>query len=491
MRSKVDAARNVQLRQDEYLKLDATAMANAVKRGEIEASDLLAAAIERCDAVNPKINAVVMRHDDRAADFLAARQDRGQERTGLLAGVPMLIKDLNTYVSGTATSNGCSFFENAPMAHRSSTLVERYEAAGMTVFGKTASPEFGLTATTESRLWGRTANPWKLTASAGGSSGGAAAAVAAGIIPAAHATDGGGSIRIPASFCGLFGMKPTRYRIPQGPDQFEGWLGASASHVVSRSVRDSALIMDASHGREKGSPYWTAPQDRPFVEEVERDPASLRVAIIADSMTGMPVAPDILRVLDSSIKLLLSLGHEVTSIQLPLDPQKLFGAHGAATGTALVKAIRDREQVLGRAVDEGDLEPISYQLFRNAQTIDGERLYRARLTFESVSRQMEDICERYDVILSPVTATLAAPLGELSLDRPYEDYVNGMMGCASFTVVANVSGQPAMSVPLGWSEAGMPIGMMFTAGLGREGLLFQLAGQLERVKPWGSRYPSP
>lgn len=477
------------LLQSDYLRLDATDMAGAVRRGELSPDDLLSAAMIRCDAVNPKINAVVMRHDEYARASLETRRKNGREREGALAGVPMLIKDLNTYVAGTSTSNGCAFFKEAPPAQRSSTLVERYEAAGMVVFGKTASPEFGLTATTESRLWGKTHNPWNLSMSAGGSSGGAAAAVAAGILPVAHATDGGGSIRIPASLCGVFGMKPTRYRTPHGPDHFEGSFGASAAHVVSRSVRDSALTLDISHGHEKGSPYWTAPQERSFVSEVGRDPKRLRIALVDESLTGMALDPAIRQVLDDSVKLLLSLGHEIEAVHLPIDAQQLFGAHGAALGTAFLTALRDREQALGRLLGESDLEPISRHILGNVQKISGEGLFRARQSFETISLLMEEVCERYDVILSPVTARLTSPLGVLGLDQPYDDYVQGMMGCASFTVVANVSGQPAMSVPLGWSDTGLPIGMMFTAGLGREGLLFQLAGQLERTRPWASRYP--
>ena len=250
-----------QLTPSDYLQLDATAMAAAVKTGELSPYTLLMAAQARCDAVNPQVNAVNMRHDSHAQERLKARRDAGTERSGALAGVPMLLKDLNTYLRGTVTTNGSRMLADAPPATFDSTVVQRYEAAGMLIFGKTASPEFGLTTTTESSLWGQTRNPWDLAHSAGGSSGGAAAAVAAGIVPAAHATDGGGSIRIPASYCGVFGLKPTRYRNPQGPNTFEGWFGASCGHVVSRSVRDSALLLDVSHGHEKGSTYWLAPQD--------------------------------------------------------------------------------------------------------------------------------------------------------------------------------------------------------------------------------------
>lgn len=267
-----------QLSAADYLSLDATAMAEAVRCGELSGQALLHGAQARCDAVNPQINAVNMRHDDHAATILQARRATGTERSGLLAGVPMLLKDLNTHLRGTVTSNGSRLLADAPPATFDSTIVQRYQDAGMLIFGKTASPEFGLSTTTESSLWGQTRNPWNLAHSAGGSSGGAAAAVAAGIVPVAHATDGGGSIRIPASYCGVFGLKPTRYRNPQGPQAFEGWFGASCGHVVSRSVRDSALLLDASHGHEYGSPYWLAPQTGSFSEAVGRAPVRCALA---------------------------------------------------------------------------------------------------------------------------------------------------------------------------------------------------------------------
>lgn len=475
------------LSQDEYAALDATAMAEQVRRGAISPAELLAAALARCDAVNPKVNAVVMRHDDYARQLIAAREGKGISREGALAGVPFLIKDLNTYLVGTSTSNGSNFFKDAQPAKLTSTLIARYEAAGVVSFGKTAVPEFGLTTTTESQLWGQTRNPWNLAHSAGGSSGGAAAAVAAGIIPAAHATDGGGSIRIPASYCGLFGMKPSRYRTPAGPGRFEGWFGASVAHVVSRSVRDSALLLDVGQGREPGSPYWLPPMERPFAEEVGREPGKLRVALIDQSMTGLPLDADIRRVLDDTIKLLLSLGHEVETIKLPVHPMQVFGAHGTVTGTALLSAIRDREKLLGREAGASDLEMVTHKVLSTAQGVSGETLYRARQSFEQVSMAMEEVFQKYDVILSPVTATLTPELGKLSLAQPYETYAMNAMGSAGFTVVANVSGQPAMSVPLGQSTSGLPVGMMFTASLGGEGLLYRLAGQLEQAQPWQGR----
>ena len=475
------------LTQDDYLALDATAMAGAVRNGELCAHALLRAAQARCDAVNPQVNAVNMRHDFHALEQLKARRDAGTEHVGALAGVPMLLKDLNTYLRGTVTTNGSRMLADAPPATFDSTIVQRYEAAGLLIFGKTASPEFGLTTTTESSLWGQTRNPWNLAHSAGGSSGGAAAAVAAGIVPVAHATDGGGSIRIPASYCGVFGLKPTRYRNPQGPNTFEGWFGASCGHVVSRSVRDCALLLDVSHGHEKGSTYWLAPQATSFSEAVMRTPKSLRIGLIEPAMTGLELDPDIRTVLHTTVELLLRLGHHVDIATLPVDPQQVYGAHGAVGAAALLAAVRDRETVLGRALQDDELEPVSRYIANNATSATAESLYRARRSFELIGSQMEHLFDDYDVLLSPVTSQLTPTLGGASLSNDYEQYIQGIIGSIGYTVLANVSGQPSMSVPLGTSRSGLPIGMMFTAALCREDLLFQLAGQLELASPWADR----
>lgn len=472
------------LSQADYLSLDATAMAEGVRNGALAPEALLRAALERCDQLDPHVNAVVMRHDEIAFARLRARQVNGTERQGALAGVPMLLKDLNTWLAGTVTTNGSRLLADTPPAGANSTLVERYLDAGMLVFGKTASPEFGMTTTTESSQWGRTANPWNLAFSAGGSSGGAAAAVAAGIVPVAHATDGGGSIRIPASYCGVFGMKPTRYRNPQGPTSFEGWFGASCGHVVSRSVRDSALLLDVSHGHERGSPYWLAEPQRPFSAEVLRTPGALRIGVVSADMTGMPLHPEIETVLEQTVELLRQLGHQVRPLTLPVDPQRLYAAHGTTSGVSLLAAVRDREAALGHPMPAHALEPVTRRVLEQATQASAEQLYRARRDFEAIGLQMDMLFDDIDLILSPVTGQLTPPLGWVSLQNSYEDYIQHIVGSIGFTVLANVSGQPAMSVPLGMSREGLPIGMMFGAAHCQEGLLFQLAGQLEQHRPW-------
>ncbi|MFJ4396855.1 amidase [Pseudomonas sp. NPDC089396] len=475
------------LSASDYQAMDAWAMVKGLQAGQFSAEELLAAAIARCEQVNPKLNAVNMRHDEYARALLAARRKAGTLDQGTLAGVPILLKDLNTYLQGTPTSNGSRLFKDAPPARVTSTLVSRFEAAGAVPFGKTTSPEFGLTTTTESLLWGQTRNPWNLAMSAGGSSGGSCAAVAAGIVAVAHATDGGGSIRIPASYCGVVGLKPSRYRTPSGPLRLEGGFGASVANVVSRSVRDTALFLDAGQGHEPGSPYWASPLQRPYVDELGRDPGRLRVGLVRDSMTGAPLQPAVAKVLEQTLQQLLRLGHEIDEVRLPVQPQQLFGSHGAAMGNALLAMVNDREKALGRALGPQDLELITFGVLERAGKVSGEGVVRARQSFEDISMAMEQQFERFDVLLSPVTSSLTPALGELSLNQPYESYAQKAMGSAGFTVLANVSGQPAISLPLGMSDDGLPIGMMFTARLGGEDLLIRLAAQLEQDRPWAAR----
>lgn len=481
-------ARAAGLSTSDYLAMDAWAMSQAIRSGDLIAEDLLAAALARYNEVNPKVNAVNMLHEDYARKLLAQRRASGSHRQGALAGVPLLFKDLNTSLQGTITSNGSRMFKDSPPAARTSTLISRYEQAGAVPFGKTASPEFGLTTTTESLAWGQTRNPWNLAMSAGGSSGGSAAAVAAGIVPVAHATDGGGSIRIPASYCGVVGLKPSRYRTPSGPLHFEGSFGASVANVVSRTVRDTALFLDAGQGHEAGSAYWCAPLVRPYVEELLREPGKLRVAVVRQSLTGAPLEQAIAATLEQTIKQLLALGHEIEELVLNVDPRQLFGAHGLVLGTALRAQIHDREQVLGRAATAQDLEKITLVNLERSKGTSGEDLYRARQSFENIGATMEQYFERFDVILSPVTGSLTPKLGLLSLDQPWDSYAHHAMGSAGFTVIANVSGQPAISLPLGQSDEGLPVGMMFTARLGGEDVLVRLASQLEQAHPWAARH---
>jgi len=467
----------------DYSRHDATGLAELVRKGEVSAAELLETAIARRDAVDPIINAVVQRHDELARAALATGLPAGP-----LRGVPFLLKDLGVTLAGTVTTNGSNFFRDA-RAPQDSTLVQRYRAAGLVIFGKTASPEFGQTATTESRLWGATRNPWQREHSSGGSSGGAAAAVAAGIVPAAHASDGGGSIRIPAAHCGLFGLKTSRGRLPFGPAAIESWMGLSTQHVITRSVRDSALLLDVSQGPEAGSRIVPPVGDASYAAALGKPVDRLRIAIWDSHLFGQPVHADCKAALDRAARLCESLGHVLEPVTLQLPVQEMFGAMGVVTGTGMLTSIHDREQQLGRPVTEQDIESINWHHYQAARRRSAEDLYRARASFDRVGRILDEFLTRYDMVLSPVTAVPPPRLGELSLDQPYERFVAAAINASPFTAVWNMGGQPAMSVPLHWNDAGLPIGVQFAGRFGDEATLLRLAAQLEQAAPWAGRRP--
>lgn len=477
-------ARAKGLTQAEYAANDALGLAELMRGGAVSPLEVLEAAVSRAEAINPVINAVVLKHYDLARAALAQGKPSGP-----FGGVPMLLKDLGISFKNTITSNGSVFFRDA-VADHDSTLVDRYRRAGLNIFGKTASPEFGQTATTESRLWGMTRNPWSLEHSAGGSSGGAAAAVAAGILPAAHASDGGGSIRIPASHCGLFGLKPSRGRIPFGPGRLEGWMGLSIMHAITRSVRDSAALLDVGQGPETGSRVVPPTGDVSFLAGHRRPPPKLRIALWDTHLFGLPVHADCKEAVAKTARLCESLGHAVEPAAPKLPVQDMFGAMGVMTGTGMLITLRDREKQLGREVTEADIEPINWHHYQAARKRSAEDVYRARATFDRVGEILDDFLSRYDMVLSPVTAVPPPRLGELSLDQPYDKFVPPAMNASPFTALWNMGGHPAMSVPLHWTAENLPIGSQFATRFGDEMMLLRLAAQLETAAPWANRRPS-
>jgi Asp-tRNA(Asn)/Glu-tRNA(Gln) amidotransferase A subunit family amidase len=474
------------LSQADYAKLDAVGLADLIQRKQISPADAIKAAITRAEQVNPAINAVVLTYYEQARD--AARSGLP---AGPLHGVPMLLKDLGTVMKGTVTTDGSRLSRNAAPADHDTTLVQRYRAAGLNIFGKTASPEFGATSTTESLLWGQTHNPWNTRYSSGGSSGGAAAAVAAGILPAAHASDGGGSIRIPASHCGLFGLKPSRGRNPGGPDAIEGWMGLSVSHAITRSVRDSALLLDVSAGPEAGSRVIPATPAGGFLAALATPPQPLRIALVDANPFGLPIDPECTAAVAKTAKLCEQLGHHVEPAKLNLPVESMMTALGALTGSGTLVRIREREHALGRAATQDDLEPITWLNYQNAQKYTAAQLYEARGTADQIGRLFDAMLTQYDIILSPVTAGPPPLLGALSLNQPYEDFVKHAVVSSSFTSMYNQAGLPAMSVPLHWTtEGNLPIGSMFAGRFGAEATLLQLAAQLEQVAPWYDHRPT-
>jgi Asp-tRNA(Asn)/Glu-tRNA(Gln) amidotransferase A subunit family amidase len=468
----------------EYRRYDALGLAELVRRGDASPQQLLDLAIARTEAIDPQINAVVARHDD-----LARQAIRNGLPEGPFKGVPYLLKDLGIALAGTVTTDGSRFFADVVYDH-DSTLVERYQAAGLVIFGKTHSPEFGGSPSSESRLFGATHNPWNPALSAGGSSGGSAAAVAAGIVPAAHASDGGGSIRIPASCCGLFGLKPARGRVPMGPGVYETRNGLSAMHAVSRSVRDSAALLDISQGPAPGDAYAAPRRERPYLEELKHSPGKLRIALMTHTILGIPVAPECVTAAKIAGKLLESLGHQVEIAAPELDVGPLYGALGISSNVLVAEKVQGREALLGRSAGPEELEPVTRHGLKAGRAVNAVAYSRARKTLHRASRTLASFMQRYDAILSPTLALVPPALGVLSLDQPYEDFMTGAAAASAFTALYNMTGQPAMSVPLHWTDAGVPVGVMFAGRFGDEATLFRLAAQLEQAAPWFDRVPS-
>jgi len=469
---------------DAYESFDALGLAELVRNKEVTPRELLEAALARAERANPKLNALVIPMEEQARRAVAEGLPQGP-----FCGVPFLLKDLHLNTAGVRTTNACSLFADF-VADTDSELVVRYRQAGLVAFAKTASPEFGNTCCTESRLFGETHNPWNLEHTPGGSSGGSAAAVAAGIVPMANASDGGGSIRIPASCTGLFGLKPSRGRTPMGPSVGEGWSGMSAVHCLSRSVRDSAALLDATAGPDLGAPYWAPPPERPWLAEVSRPPGRLRIALQTETFNEAPVHPDCVAAVQDAGRLCEALGHEVipTRFQIEVDPFRR--ATGAIISANLRATLEDRAAALGRELREDDVEPTNWLLAMAASGQGSAEYARAVRRIHQVGRELATFLQDYDVLLSPTMALPPPKIGVLSLSNPdTQEQLEALMPAIGFTQLMNAAGNPAMSVPLFWNDAGLPIGVQFAARSADEALLFRLAGQLEQARPWFDRRP--
>lgn len=468
----------------EYDKYDALGLAELVAKKQITPAELLNAVRQRVEALNPKLNAFCHLFFDKAEE-----QIKNELGSGPFRGVPFALKDLGQYLKGTITSAGSRVWKDQ-VASYDSTLVTRYKQAGLVIFGKTASPELGLTMTTESVLYGQTHNPWNLERTSGGSSGGSSSAVAARILPMAHASDGGGSIRIPASCCGLFGLKPTRGRVPMGPAQFEGWNGLSAHHAVTISVRDNAALLDVSSGAELGSPYFPPPQQRPFLKEAGADPGKLRIALIVDSPTGTPVDSECRTAATDAAKLCESLGHKVEEARWPIDAPIMREAFLAIINVSVARTLDDAAKTLGRDVTDKDVEPVTWSMAQQGRNVSSIVYSRAIGTIHQIGLTMAKFQQTYDVILNPTLGKPPVPLGALSLSpKNMQSFTKEITEFGPFTAIYNVTGQPSMSVPLHWTPDGLPVGVMFSARFGDEATLFRLASQLEKAKPWAERRP--
>lgn len=471
--------------RDAYDSLDAIALAERLRAGDVKPAELLEVAIERAERVNPTINAIVIPMYEKAR-----RQVQSGLPDGPFTGVPFLLKDLHLLYSGERTTYGSRLFADH-VADHDSELTARYRRAGLVVFGKSASPEFGVTPTTESALFGDTRNPWNLAHSAGGSSGGASTAVATGIVPAAHASDGGGSIRIPASCCGLFGLKPTRARIPAGPDVGEGWSGMSANHVVSRSVRDSAALLDATHGPALGDPYHAPLPERPFLDEVGASPGRLRIALQTRAFNGAETHADCVAAAEDAARLCESLGHDVEPATLAVDEE----AFASATQTIIASNLRavtlDRAAALGRELRDDDLEPGTRAIVNMAAQAEAADYARAIRGIHAIGRQVAALLDRYDVLLTPTMGHPPFELGRLALtSSDVPSFIASVAQAVAYTSLFNASGHPSASVPLYWNEAGLPVGTQLTGRFGDEATLLRLSAQLEQARPWFDKRPT-
>jgi amidase len=472
------------MKSDEFVRYDGLDLAELVRRREVSPAEVLEAAVSAVEAGNHEINAVVCRLYDQARAAIAAGLP-----TGPFTGVPYLLKDLGAHYQGAVTSYGGVLFKDFVVDH-DSEITARLKRAGLVIFGKTNTPELGLASSTEPRLFGPTRNPWNLAHSAGGSSGGSAAAVAAGMAPMAHATDGGGSIRIPASACGLFGLKPTRARNPLGPDQGEGWGGASVGHAVTRTVRDSAALLDATSGPDLGDPYWAPPPARPFLDEVGRDPGRLRIAITTTPWNGQAVDAECAEAARAAGRLCESLGHHVEEASPVVDANALGAATLVVIGANLRAALEARAGALGRALTESDVEHITWIRAMDGHTARAADYARAIGIMHRTGRAVAPFFKRFDVLLTPTMCRPPHPLGVIDMMTTDEAaYGQAVLGTIAFTSLWNSCGNPAMSVPLAWSRAGLPLGVQFVGGFGDEATLLRLGAQLERAQPWADRRP--
>lgn len=469
----------------EYEKHDALGLAELVKAKKVTPLELVDEAIARAERLNPKLNAIVFKAFDQARE--AAKSAKPE---GTFAGVPTLLKDMRGGCKGMPTRMGSRFMPNMPADH-DATLVARFKTEGLIPLGKTNVPEFGILPTTESRLYGPAHNPYDLTRSTGGSSGGSAASVAARIVPIAHATDGGGSIRIPASANGLVGLKVSRGRITQGPDASDSMSGLSVDHVVCRTVRDCAAALDIACVADYGDPYFALPPEGSYFANHTKKPKRLKIAVSFKMLNGRPHHPNVLDAVKKTAALCESLGHTVEEASPPISAEVTTPAFLTLWSSNTAMGVDLLTQVFNRQASTDVIEGLTLALYEHGMTISAVEHMKAQQVLFRAGRTMAQFHQTYDVWLG---ATLGAPplkLGTIDVDEqnilqafaPIMDYV-------PFTALQNATGQPAINVPLQWNADGLPIGVQFVARSGAEMLLLQLATELEQAQPWISHKPN-
>jgi amidase len=473
------------LTQQEWEALDAVGIATLVKSGEVTGREMVETAIARIEQLNPVVNAVVHRAYDEAME-LAGRQ----KPIAPFAGVPYLLKDLNALAQGLPLSNGSKLLAGATSSFDSS-LVARLRSAGFLLVGRSNSAEFGLNISTEPRAYGATCNPWQLDRIAGGSSGGSAAAVASGMLPAAHATDSAGSIRIPAACNGLVGLKPSRGLNPAGPHRGEMNEGISHENLVSRTVRDTAAILDVTSGPDAGAPYFFRKPPVGFLKALQQRGKPLRIAVLSRTFTGDAVCADAREAITRTATLLTGMGHQLEET----SPQFDYGALQKAVFDILVAnlaaGVDDFEQQRGRPAGEDELEPITRAAVERGRSMSLPQYLAAVSRLNREVRRIGAFFESHDVLVTPVLAAALPALGCLPTDvTDIDAHFARILEVAPFPVPFNGTGQPAISLPLHWSHDGLPVGVQFAGRLGQDATLLHLAARLEEAVDWSSRRPT-
>jgi len=468
----------------QYADYDGLGLADLVRKKQVTSLELVEAAIERIERHNPTLNAVVFKAYDEARQTA-----KGELPEGPFKGVPFLIKDLGQRVKGWPRTSGSNFVEVAADAD-DTELVKRYRAAGVVMLGKTNTPEFGIPGVTTSARLGPCGNPWDPTRISGGSSGGAASATAAGMVPLAHASDGLGSIRIPAACCGLVGLKTTRDRNPNGGEDYDRAIGFSVDHVVSRTVRDSAAMLDATGYPEPASPYAPPPKEGPYLSEVSKSPGRLRIFWSAETPNGKPISDEVRAKLEQTAETLRALGHEVVERGLGIDYRTTYRAQALVSASNFAAGLRRWIEKIGREPDPGDIEGLAWRAWKAGMQITGEQAMWGWQQLRLANRQILANFEEFDVFLTPVLGT--TPPKHEFLDTLTDDlraFDKAQSQTFPFTPPFNFTGQPSMALPLHMSADNLPIAMQFTGRYADEATLFRLAGQLEKEMPWAGRKP--
>lgn len=473
----------------DLLRLDAVAQAERVRRGDVSPRELVDAAIARIEKADPAVNAVIHRRFERARAEAASPE----LLDGPFRGVPILMKDIGGQCAGEPCHAGMRCLRDAGWTESAdSFFAAKVRRAGFVILGRTNTPELALMATTEPDAYGPTRNPWSLAHSAGGSSGGAAAAVAAGMVAVAHASDGGGSIRIPAAHCGLVGLKPTRGRSSFGPGLGERWAGFSVELAVSRSVRDTAALLDVVHGPMPGDPYFAPPPSRPFAQEVGAPAGRLRIGLMLRGPRGLAVHDDCLAAARAAARALEGLGHGVEEAHPEaLDDPKAVASFVVVVGCSVARALGSWGEKLGRTLGPGDVEPLTWALAEQGRVAPAARYIEAIEFVHGFGRRVAAWWQQgFDLLLTPTTAAPPPRIGELatSKEQPLAPFLRAAP-YGAFTSAFNLSGQPAISLPAHWNAEGLPLGAQLVAAYGREDLLLRVASQLEQAMPWRDRHP--